>query len=256
MKKTLSILFVSLFGVALLLLAAFAFREYRNQRVKDIVIHINRRGEKGFLSKKEIKALIIRNDSVIGKPIKRVNTAKLEKQIDKNPYVKQADVYMSIAGRLMVNVSEKTPLLQVFNLKNQRGYVDHNGTFFPLSNAFAPRVLPANGYIKTGWHNGENIFDKKFRNTSLPVLFLLAKKIEADRLLRVYISQLFVNSRGEVDLVPELGRYVIHFGDSTRMNVKLENLEAFIKQVFAHGGWSKYRSINLEFTNQVVCTKK
>lgn len=256
MKKTLTILFVSLFGLALLVVAAFAFREYRNQKVKDVVIHIDRKGNAGFLSKKEIKHLIVQNDSVIGKPIKKINTAKLEKQMVRNPYVKQVDVYLNISGQLMVNISEKVPLLQVFNRKDQSCYIDHRGTFFPLSRSFAPRVLPANGYIKAGWHCGENIFDKKFRNTSLPVLFLLAKRIETDRLLRAYISQLFVNSRGKIDMVPELGRYVIHFGDSTRMNVKLENLDAFVKQVFARGGWSKYRSINLEFTNQVVCTKK
>ena len=256
MKKILAILFVSLFALALVSLAVYGFMQYRNQKVGRIVVHIQRQGARGFLNGKEIISIIRKKNRVVGKQLKEIKMAQVEKTVSANPYVKEVDAYLNLFGDLMVNVTERTPLLRVYNLQNKSCYVDEDGGLFPLSTAFAPRVLPANGYIKAKLVTGANIFDKKYRHTSLPVLFLLAKKIRANRFLRANTSQLFVNSKGDIDMVPELGRYVIHLGDSSKMNVKLENLEAFGKQVFAHGGWSKYRSINLAFTNQIVCTKK
>ncbi len=256
MKKILSIGFVLLFAMALVSLAVYGFWQYRNQKVDKIVVHIQRKGDKGFLNAKKIIALIRQNGQPVGKPVKNVHTGAIEKAIVKNPFVGAADVYLNVSGDVVVNVQERTPVLRLFNVQNKSCYADEKGTLFPLSPGYSPRVLPANGYIRAALVQGENIFQKKYRHTMLPALFLLAKKIEANGLLRANISQLFVNSKGKIDLVPELGRYVIHFGDTTAMNVKLENLEAFIRQVFAHGGWSKYKSINLEFINQIVCTKK
>ncbi len=256
MKKILSIGLVSLFALALVLLAAYGFWQYRNQNVDKVVVHIRRKGAKGFLNTKKVLALIRQKGYPVGKQVKSVYPSEIEKAIAKNPYVQAADVYLDISGNIMVNVKERAPVLRLFNERDKSCYVDATGTLFPLSSDYSPRVLPANGYIRAQLVAGENIFQKKYRHTPLPALFLLAKNIEANSLLRADISQLFVNSRGSIDLVPELGRYVIHFGDTTAMNVKLENLEAFLRQVFARGGWSKYKSINLEFINQIVCTKK
>ncbi len=256
MKKTLSVIFVVLFALALLVLAGYGFWQYRNQKVEKIVVHINRTGKNGFLDAKVLRKGILHRQKIIGKPVKSVHPKEIEKFLTQNPYVKAVDVYFNLSGNLMVNITERTALIRVFNRQNQSCYVDTDGILFPLGTSYAPRVLPVNGYIDVRWKPGENIFSKKYRHTLLPALFLLAKKIGANDFLKADISQLFVNSKGKIDMVPELGRYVIHFGDSSQMNVKLENLEAFCKQVFAQGGWSKYNRINLEYTNQVICTKK
>ncbi len=256
MKKTLPILFVSLFALTLVLLAGYGYLQYRNQKVSKIVVHIQRHGAVGFLNIVKIKSIIRKHDEVTGKLIKMVNTHQIEKDIAKNPYVKAVDVYLNLSGDVMVNVTERTPLLRLYNLNKKSCYVDMEGNLFPLSSSFAPRVLPANGYIKAKLINGENIHNKTYQNTSLPGLYLLAKKIEENNFLKASISQLFINSKGNIDMTPELGRYIFHFGNSTDMDVKLENLEAFSKKILAHGGWSKYRRINLQYTNQIVCTKK
>jgi cell division protein FtsQ len=256
MKKKLSILFVSLFALGLILLAGYGYVQYRNQKVGRIVVHIERKGAEGFLNKKEIKATILKQDTVTGRPIKSINTRQIEKRIAKNPYVKAVDIYLNLSGNMMVNVMERTPLLRVYNQRNKSCYMDTDGNLFPLSSDFFPRVLPANGYIKAKLIMGKNIHAKMYKNTSLPGLYLLAKKIGANAFLKANISQLFINSKGNMDMVPELGRFIFHLGNSTDMELKLENLEAFCKKVLAHGAWSKYRSINLQYTNQIVCTKK
>jgi cell division protein FtsQ len=256
MKKTLSIIAVGFFALAVVVLAGYGFYQYRNRKVKKVVVHIHRNTITGFLEQKAITRLILTKDSVLGKQVKDIAAGRIEKQIAQNPFVDKVNVYLNLFGNLMVNVTERKPLLRIYNLKNQSCYVDADGTLFPLSATFVPRVLPVNGYLKADLKPGKNIHDKMYRHSPLPALYLLTKKIAASPFLKANISQLFINSRGHIDMVPELGRYVIHFGDSSQMEVKLENFEAFTKQVFARGGWSKYKSINLAFTNQVVCTKK
>ncbi len=256
MKKALSILFVSTFALALVLLAGYGYMQYRNQKVNKVVVHIQRSGSAGFLNKEKIMSIIRKQDKVTGRLIKSVNTIRIKGNIAKNPYVKAVDVYLNLSGDVMVNITERTPVLRIYNLKNNSCYVDTEGNLFPLSKYFAPRVLPANGYIKAKLITGKNIHAKLYKNTSLPGLYLLAKKIEANGFLKASISQLFVNSKGNIDMAPELGRFIFHLGDSSDMEIKLENLEAFSKKVLARGGWSKYRSINLQYTNQIVCTKK
>ncbi len=256
MKKILSILLVSLFALALVMLAGYGYEQYRDQKVTKIVVHIERKGTVGFLSEKIIKSIIRKQDKITGKLIKSLNTKQVERNIAKNPYVKAVDVYLNLSGNVMVNVTERSPLLQIYNQKNNSCYVDTDGNLFLLSSYFAPRVLPANGYIKAKLIMSKNIHAKIYQNTSLPGLYLLAKKIGRNDFLKANISQLFINSKGNIDMAPELGRFIFHLGDSTDMDIKLENLEAFIKKVLIHGSWSKYRSINLEYTNQIVCTKK
>lgn len=255
MKKKLSILFVSLFALMLVLLAGYGYLQYRNQKVKDVVVHIQRKGTTGFLNKAKIMSLIRKKDTVAGKLIKMVDTRQMEKSMERNPYVKTVDVYLNLSGEVIVNIVEREPLLRFYNLKNKSCYVDMEGNLFPLSKHFAPRVLPANGYIKAKLITGKNIHSKIYRSTFLPKLYSLAKKIGNNDFLKANISQLFVNSKGNIDMIPELGRVVFHLGNSTDMDIKLENLEAFCKKVFARGGLSKYKSINLQYTNQIVCTK-
>ncbi len=256
MKKIFSILFVSIFALALILLAGYGYFQYRNQKVNHVVIHIQRRGEKGFIDKKKLLASLQKQDSIPGKMIKSIDISLIKSKIARNPYVKAVDLFFNLSGDLMVNIRERTPLLRIYNEQNKSGYIDGDGNLFPVSNSFAPRVLPANGYIKAKLMMGENIHDGTYKNTALPGLYLLAKKIAANPFLKANISQLFINSKGDIDMAPELGRFIFHLGGTADMDIKLENLEAFCKKILAHGAWSKYRSINLQYTNQIVCTKK
>jgi len=102
MKKILSILLVSLFALALVLLAGYGYEQYRNQKVSKIVVHIERKGTMGFLSEKIIKSIIRKQDKVTGKLIKSLNTKQIERNIAKNPYVKAVDVYLNLSGNMMV----------------------------------------------------------------------------------------------------------------------------------------------------------
>jgi cell division protein FtsQ len=134
--------------------------------------------------------------------------------------------------------------------------MDYKGRLFPLTPMVSARVIPANGYIRELLVPGKSIMDSLYRKSALPGLYRLAMEIDKHPFLKAAISQIFINSRKEVDLIPELGSHIVHFGNFDSIDIKLENLEAFYKQALIKEGWNKYNRINLAFTNQVVCTKK
>ena len=248
-------MFVGLFSIAVLALAVVSYLQYRKKPVQHVEVRLHHVVNQSFMKRSQVLKSIHSHDSVIGKPVSKVSIAWMEKQIAKNPFVKSVDVYLNITGSLMVDVYEKEALLRIYNNKKQTCYLDRNGGLFPLSPNFSARVIPANGYIRVLLEPGKKVKDSLYQKSVLPGLYELALRIDENPFLKASISQIFVNSKGEVDLIPEMGRHIIHFGKIEEVRTKLENLEAFYKQALVKEGWNKYKRINLAFTNQVVCTK-
>ena len=51
------------------------------------------------------------------------------------------------------------------------------------------------------------------------------------------------------------GSQVILFGNAEDAKEKLENLKTFYQKVMSQMDWHVYKSINLKYKNQVVCSK-
>jgi len=255
MKKTLTILLITIFSLAVLGLAVGSYLQHRQGVVRQVIVRLHAADEQAFITVDQVNQLIHSKDSIIGSPLKTILVHHIERQIASNPYVKSADIYLNITGNLMVDVYEREALLRVYNNINQSFYVDTDGNLFPISDKYSARVIPVNGYLKIPFREGKNVSDSLFRLTMLPGIYQLAQQIKERPFLEAAISQLFVNSRGEVDLIPEMGPHLIHFGNITDVGIKLDNLAAFYKQALVKEGWNKYKSINLAYTNQVICTK-
>ena len=79
---------------------------------------------------------------------------------------------------------------------------------------------------------------------------------QKNNFLKTQITQIYINDKSEFELIPLLGDQIILFGDISRLDEKLMYLETFYRQETKNLGWTQYKTINLKFKNQVVCTKK
>ncbi|MDO5446276.1 MAG: hypothetical protein Q4F34_00670 [Prevotellaceae bacterium] len=70
------------------------------------------------------------------------------------------------------------------------------------------------------------------------------------------IEQINVLQTGAVELVPRTGSHIIYLGDPVSIDKKMERLYKFYKYGLNKIGWNKYSYINIEFSNQIICTKK
>lgn len=87
-------------------------------------------------------------------------------------------------------------------------------------------------------------------------LLKLTELINQNIFLKAQISEIYVNSKGEYDLIPQLGNHLIRFGTMNDARAKLNNLDIFYRKALICEGWDKYETINLKYKNQVVCKRK
>jgi len=257
MKKLIQTILFILFGVVASTLMGFIIYKHGHQNINEIKIKISKSDNGGFLSEESIINIIKEIDSIKTKKINDLEINLLEKLVSSNPFVNHVDAYININRDLIINIEEREALLRIYLPDNSSFYIDKNGNLFPLCNRYTPRLIIANGYINAHTHNSfSTVTDTLYTETELPEIFQLTKKISNNSFLKAQISQIYVNSIGEYDLIPELGSHTIRLGDVNNIDEKLRNLESFYKKKLVNEGWEKYETINFTYKNQIVCTKK
>ena len=253
-----------IFQISLLLLAAivvaalmiYVYSMHEQEPLQKVLIHVTRDSKQGFLNKKNIFNFVRRHltDTI---RIKDVNLNIIEDSLKQAPWVDKVDVYTDIDGNLIINIRESKPVLRVFNRFGKSFYLDGKGKILPLCKSYSPRMLIANGYIQTTPLKNHNIiYDTIYKKSDLKKLLVIAKQIEQYKFLKSLVGEVYLNSRHEFDLIPVIGNQVIRLGDTVNLQHKLENLVIFYKKSLVFEGWDRYKTINLKYRNQIVCTKK
>ena len=257
MKKFIQILLFGIFAASIAGLMGFIYLEQGKQPINRVIIDIRQAGKKGFLNETTIENLINDFDSLATRNVNQLSPEAVESGLINNPYVKSVDVFVTIDKNLIINIEEKEALLRIYNSKQDGFYIDHSGNMIPLSTNYTPRVLIANGYIHIGMNEQhDNIYDTIYAKTPLLDLFEITKLVNQNKFLKAQIGQIYVNSQGEYDLIPQLGTHLIRLGSVEGVNQKLEDLELFYIEALIREGWDKYEIISLKYKNQVVCKRK
>lgn len=196
-----------------------------------------------FVTHDEV-ATLLRKHSLypVGKKMNEINTDLLEKQLDSYPLIEKAECYKSPRGTLCIQVAQRIPILHVMNEVGDDFYLDDKGKLMP-SNAGCIAHLP----IVTGHA------DKAFVQTAL---YPLGVYIKNNLFWNAQIEQIHVSSSREIELVPRVGNHVVFLGKIEHFEEKLDNLRTFYEKALNQVGWNKYSRISLEFTNQIICTKR
>lgn len=268
MKKVKKIAFITLWSaliIGLLVSMGFVNKEQDSLLCKSIDIKVNQDDDLYFLDKMDIAQLIFkRGDSIINQPKSTVNIPAIKQALNSHSDIANAEVYITIDGRLKVAVKQRKPVLRVFNLTGDSYYLDNEGKLMPLSDKYTAKVLVANGNIPEGYATSykysiaEISKDKeKKKNTMLDELYAMATYIDADEFWKAQVQQIYINADNDMEIVPIVGNQKIIFGDTASMDEKFKKLLIFYQQgLNTTGWWDKYSIINLKFKSQIVCTKK
>jgi cell division protein FtsQ len=219
----------------------YSFTQNRSQNKKISKIQVEFQGNnKMFLTNEMVNNLLIQNlggTSSIQKD--KVDLKELESALKKQSFIENAEVYISEDGMLTTKVLQKSPIARVVN-KNGVLYVDKNGSIFQLSDNFSSRVPIVQGNI-------EGEFKKSFIETF--------KTIEKDDFLKKHIIAIKIQENGSMNMLTREHDYDINFGKPILIDKKFKNYKAFYQYASKDSIIEKYKSINLIFTQQVVCSK-
>jgi len=265
MKKVLKIVLWSV--ASILFVAALVYsRMYYNQRAcENVVINIDyeSQGAKSdvFLTYDDVRQFIKhRFDSLQGRPMADINVEQLETKVREIPYVLDADAFKSINGDVVLNIKQRRAIVVVIDRSGASYYIDESGDIIPKRYGFPADVIVCNGNIPAFSFYGKNE-DKAYKdsimtNSILGDIYQIAKAIDGDEFLKKEIAQMHVNAKNEFELIPLVGRHRIVFGAAKDVPEKFEKLLLFYQKAKDYNAWGKYKTVNLKYKDQIVCTKK
>jgi len=255
------ILYISLWIIGVAALIAFeiyAIDQYGKTACDELQIElINPNKTESLTSVDELRTEILQNHLPIeGQDIKNINLRGVEKNISRISYIDRIDAFVHINGNLKIRTSPRKAILRIYNTAEQHFYLGSDTVIMPLSTKHSLRILFANGHLPQLANSYFN--QSAFEPLQLPdiykKLYILAAKIQEDDFLKALIDQIYVKDNQEFELIPKTGVGLIEFGDIEGLDDKLKRLKIFYTK--GKVNWTLYKSINLKYKNQVVCTKK
>lgn len=243
MIKRLLILCFLLLITAYLVVAVTVFNtKPANQVCKGMELIIKDSIDHGFISKKEIIRLLNNKKlAPVGKKMGSINTRQIEEVLDEHPLIENAECYRTPGCRICIEVTQRLPLLRVMASNGDNYYIDSEGKIMPIPDN-AAHVAVVTGYV-----------DRDFASKEL---YKLGIFLQTHPLWNAQIVQINVTPAKELELVPRVGDHIIFLGKPVNYEEKFDRLKIFYEKGLNQVGWNKYSRISLEFSNQIICTKK
>ena len=232
---------VKLIGMFALVIFLFSFTSKRNEErklKKTIVEFVDENSP--FITEQAVNKLLIENNSSVKNIQKdKVDLKELEQNLNNHNMIQKCEVFVTVDGVLKAVVKQKTPVARVFG-ESGSFYVDYEGHKMPLSDNFTARVPIISGTINK--KNSEDL-TKVFRY------------IYEDDFLQKNIIGVEILPDGSLKMMNRNFNYVIDFGKTINVDKKFKNYKAFFQKAVQDSLINNYKTVNLKFTQQVVCTK-
>ena len=249
----------SVIGLVVLATLGFVDGTTATLKSKDLTINIDHHSGNYFVLEEDIRELFYDLGFEEGKLINDIDIRQLEKMLQKYPSVLNAEVYATIDGHLSADITQRKPVLRVFNDKGGSYYIDEEGLLMPLSRKYTSRVMVASGNIMetyaASYHQNLNELPEDTASV-LRDIYKLASFIHQDPFWSAQIIQLHVTPQKEIEMVPRVGNHKILLGQVNDLPEKFSKLRTFYDEGLSKTGWNEYGYINLKFKNQVVCNKR
>lgn len=240
MKTILKILLLlAVAGYLVFAVVKFA-RPAEDQTCEALDIYITDTLTTDFVNTDYVHSILSKNKVYVeGQLLKQINIHELEQMLTEDPYIDTATCYCTAANHLCINVTPETPILHVIT-QNENYYLDSNGVTMPVGNFNIDLCVATGNITKT--------FAKEH-------LIELAKYIHEDEFWDSQIEQIHVVNAYNIELYPRVGEHIIKLGSTEGLADKMDRLMLFYKKGLTKVGWNKYKTIDLSFDGQVVCTK-
>lgn len=263
-RKILNISLLVLCIATLFGLVGFVETEQRRVKCKGVEIDIDYQGSEEFLNKKDLASSIIHmhGDSLTGMPMNSVNMELVRNRILNNVYVEHGLVYTTVDGLIKISLVQRRPVLRVINVRGEHFFIASDGHMIPTNTVNSARVPVAIGFISEKFDPAYDLkparpLDDEIDDciTVMQKLYLMGKYLTEDEFFQALVDEINVNPYGEFEITPKTGGHIIVFGGIEDMEGKFDKLLAFYKTALKEKGWKKYKTINIKYKDQVVCTK-
>jgi cell division protein FtsQ len=239
-------------GAAVIVILVAAVKKEDKQKCKGLFVTIHGVNNNFFVDKQDILQAINEyiDGSPVGKPVSILNLRALENDLQKNIWVKKAQLFFDNNTKLQVIITEREPVARLFSISGSTFYIDSSITMLPLSDKFSAR-LP----VFTGFPSDKMVL-RKADSALLREVYHVSMAIQQDSFLMAMIDQVDITPQRMFEMMPKIGNTIIALGDGKDVAQKFAKLKLFYKEVIAKGGWNKYSLVDVQYKGQVVAKRK
>lgn len=219
----------------------YAFSSSRNmdQPISDVKINFVEESPL-YLSSSSVDKLLIQNQESIECLSKEVLDLKgLEDKLSSHQMVQNAEAYLTVDGEVRLEIEQRKPIARV--VSEPSFYIDSYGKMMPLSAEHSARVLLVHGHL-----------DKE----SMQLVFELIKAIKEDRFLNSNVTDILIDAESKLSMRMRTCDFDIVIGTKKDLKQKFMKLKAFYQKAKRDKMLGEYKKVNLQYNQQVVCTKK
>jgi len=232
---------ITLLGfISFLILSGFMMDKNRNRLLTKIYLKNESKEGIDFINEDIVKDIISKKIKLDSVKMKALKIDSIEMWLDQNPFVKNAEVYTTVQGELITDITQKTPVIRVKNGIDEY-YLTEENQRIPLSDVYSVNAMLVIGKVDT---------------SDYKPLVDLVKFIHKDKLLKKNITGIQKAAKNSFILKVNQGSFTIDFGKINNFKEKFTKLKLFYNQYLDKMGFNKYKKISLAYKNQVVAQKK
>ncbi len=257
MKKILNILLLVMTLSAMIALGVYFAYDYYHDNLKGLNLTITRATDKGFIDYEETHNMVMEIcDTANNMQVGMIPLDSVVATLNAIPWVVDVDANINLKTYLDVEIVECEPVMRIYNKNGKSVYLDKEGNIFPTRQNHVPHLLVGSGNVDFSVNDLGNVNDSVYINTELPDLFNVMSGILTDDYARNCVKQVFVDKKKNYIFSLNNTDIIVIFGDVNNIEEKLSKMRHFFNKMQGNPELDNYKEINLNYFNQVVCTKK
>ncbi len=238
MKRSIGYIKAFLLLAIICFLYGFAEKRHKSRNISEVKVKFTE-NENLYVTEEVVNKLLIQNNtSVSGIDKETLDLNRVESLLNKHEMIENAEVYLTLDGKLRADVSQRKPIGRAMG--SSSFYLDKNGNVMPLSPYYSARVPLLFG----------------FDEVNIKKAYSILNHIRNDEFLTYHITGINRLKGDKYKLELRGLDFEVFFGDSSNVPLKFNNFKAFYKKAQKDKKLDTYKKVNLQFGDQVVCTKK
>src|SRR6478735_4418693 len=240
----------SLLGLACVVLLVAAMKAKDSKSCSNVEINIDGATKHMFVQQADVVEVLNKNNIRAGETLSDINLRNAEQSLEKNVWIKDAELFFDNRQVLHVKISEREPTARIFTISGNSFYIDSTGLRLPVNENATARLI-----VFTSFPSDKNILSKP-DSLVLDDIKRITQYINADSFLNAQTAQVNITPQRTYEITPVVGDQVIRIGNADSLDEKFTKLIAFYKQGFSKVGFERYSVIDVQYYGQVVAVRK
>lgn len=237
-------------GIGTVVLLGAAMQAKNQKTCTGVKIEITGVERHMFIDEKDVMEMLKTVGTVTGTRIGSLNLRQMEAMVERDPWVKNAEMFLDNNRVLQVSIEERQPVARVFTLGGHSFYLDSNAFRLPLSEKLSARVP-----LFTGFPSDKQVLAKP-DSMLLENIVTIGKYILADSFWMAQVAQVDITPQPGFELVPVVGDHIVSMGGVEDLAEKFRKLNTFYHKAWLQNGINTYEKLDVQYDNQVVAIRK